>query len=169
MIQFLQNRREKRTDNAVIVFEPVKVRAGAMWRAVKIARAALLVWGGVSLAGAAVAAIGYGRGGLEPYLQAAAEAPASKAVAVVQPSARLSRSRGQRPFRQNLPQSAEQPAIAAAVTPRKAVKPAPVAPANPDACCGTRRIAARVPRICIRRIWPDQERACRPGAAAYAL
>ena len=114
MINYFHRRRENRTDNTVIVFEPVTVRAGAMWRAIKIARTALLIWGGVSLAGAAAAAMAYKRGGLEPYLPVAADVPAATALAAVEPEPARAAPAAPEAIRQILPPSAEQPTIAAA-------------------------------------------------------
>jgi hypothetical protein len=78
---------------SVIVFEPVRVRSGPLWRAVCWGRAVLLVWGGVSLAGAAAAAFAYSQNGLPSYLQQPPAPAAPVATAVHQqtqaPSAAL--------------------------------------------------------------------------------
>ena len=131
MIAFLQKPREKRAANAVIVFEPVTVRAGAMWRAIKIARAALLIWGGVSLAGAAAAAMVLGRGGLEPYLQTVTASPVANAVAEPRPAPEPPEATVA--VRQILPRSAEQPAVVAALMPAKPAAAARAAPSQATA------------------------------------
>jgi hypothetical protein len=73
MDPFLQ--RARKTDSSpgpVIVFEPVQIRSGAAWRAFALAKLALMVWGGVSLAGVGAGAVVYARGGTVPILQVSA-------------------------------------------------------------------------------------------------
>ena len=52
MNDVLDPRRKTAAKGPVMVFEPVRVRSGMAWRCWTAARTALLVWGGVSLAGA---------------------------------------------------------------------------------------------------------------------
>ncbi len=60
-----------RPANALVVYRPIKARSRLIARVLTIARAALLIWGGASLAGVSAAAIVYGQGGLDAYLRPA--------------------------------------------------------------------------------------------------
>src|SRR5688572_12171510 len=72
MNQPFDREHEQRATGNLIVFEAVRVRSGPVWRMLKLAKTALLLWGGVSLAGVAAAAVFYGQGGLPLPLQTSA-------------------------------------------------------------------------------------------------
>lgn len=88
----------------VIEFAPVTVHTGAAWQLLHFARSALLVWGGISLAGVATAAVVYGTEGFGPYLQAAAEPAQARSPESAPPA-----------------QAADKPETAAALVPPRAV------------------------------------------------
>jgi hypothetical protein len=103
MDRFLHRPGKKdRSPGPLIVFEPVQIRSGVAWRAFALAKVALMVWGGVSLAGVGAGAVVYARSGSIPTLQApAVQAPSrpETKLAVAQPQPQAAPVRKAEPAR----------------------------------------------------------------------
>src|SRR5215210_7200694 len=64
---------EERPANALVVYQAPGPRAQLAAKAVRLAKAALLIWGSVSLAGIVGAAVVYAAGGLDPFVPVPAQ------------------------------------------------------------------------------------------------
>lgn len=157
-----QGRKKDSLPGPVIVFEPVTVRSGLLWRTIALAKLGLMIWGGVSLAGVGAGAVIYAKSALLP----AAEPPALQAppmaskLAVVQPQA------------QSAPQGASKPKPATSsariihVQPTTSVKPVRDKSATPKTIAAELAIPAPPPALLPINLADDVEPDAKPATQA---
>jgi len=122
----------------MIVFEPVTVRSGPFWRAAAIARTALLIWGGVSLAASSGLALAYAGGAFAPDPKPAAERAVTEAVPAQAPR----------------PEPAPTPRAEAAPAATDPVQTGSISPAPAPEPTGLARLRPADPAPGEFRVWP---------------